>query len=150
MHASQPEGAGCRVRARRWTIALVALVVCSALGLAFAASASATSGTVTGTGSCLNERTGPGTGYSIITCISDGTSVGIACQTTGDTVTGPWGPTNIWDYIDYGNRGGQRRSRGRRAPRKEVDPHARIAAGWGRLQSPLAALDDRSRRPRRL
>ena len=28
------------------------------------------------------------------------------------------------------------------APRKEVDPHARIAAGRGRLQGPRAALDD--------
>ena len=106
MDAWQPERAGYRVRSRRWATALAAVVVCTALGLAFAAPASATSGTVTGTGSCLNERTGPGTGYSVITCISDGTSVGIACQTTGDTVTGPWGPTNIWDYIDYGNRGG--------------------------------------------
>src|SRR2546421_8049281 len=106
MDAWQPERAGCRVRSRRWATALAAVVVCTALGLAFAAPASATNGTVTGTGSCLNERTGPGTGYSVITCISDGTSVGIACQTTGDTVTGPWGPTNIWDYIDYGNRGG--------------------------------------------
>ena len=107
MDARQPDDTGRSTGAqRRRRIALGAVVACTALALAFAAAASATSGTVTGTGSCLNERTGPGTGYSVITCISDGTSVGIACQTTGDTVTGPWGPTNIWDYIDYGNRGG--------------------------------------------
>jgi surface antigen len=112
MDAPLPERAGAAVRPkpkprrRRSAAALVVALAGAALLLVFAASANATSGTISGTGSCLNERTGPGTGYSVITCIPDGTAVGIACQTTGTTVTGPWGATNIWDYIDYGNRGG--------------------------------------------
>lgn len=110
MEARHPAEAGAVLRpARTRRLALVlglVVLVATALALAFASPARATNGTITGTGSCLNERTGPGTGYSVITCIADSTVVGIACQTTGDTVNGNWGATNVWDYIDYGNRGG--------------------------------------------
>ena len=56
------------------------------------------SGTVHVNGS-LNVRSGPGTGFSIVGSVADGTVVAIYCQTTGTTVTGTYGTSNIWDRI---------------------------------------------------
>ncbi|MFE0575115.1 SH3 domain-containing protein [Streptomyces albogriseolus] len=50
----------------------------------------------------LNVRSGPGTGYSIVRVLSEGAWVRINCQTTGTTVTGPYGTSNIWDNISSG------------------------------------------------
>ena len=36
---------------------------------------------------------------SVVTSIPDGTIVTVSCQTTGDTVTGHLGTSNIWDRI---------------------------------------------------
>jgi uncharacterized protein YraI len=49
----------------------------------------ATSGTV-------NERSGPGTNYSLAGTIADGASIVIACQTSGTDVDG----TSVWDEIN--------------------------------------------------
>ncbi|MBC7271463.1 MAG: SH3 domain-containing protein [Streptomyces sp.] len=50
----------------------------------------------------LNVRSGPGTGYSIIRVLPEGTRVPIYCQTPGTRVTGPYGTSNIWDNISNG------------------------------------------------
>lgn len=59
-------------------------------------------GTVNTTSANLNVRSGPGTSYSIVGSLSDGTSVKISCQTTGTSVTGTYGTSNIWDKIGTG------------------------------------------------
>ena len=59
-------------------------------------------GTVNTTSADLNVRSGPGTSYSIVGSLSDGASVTISCQTTGTSVTGTYGTSNIWDKIGTG------------------------------------------------
>jgi uncharacterized protein YraI len=50
----------------------------------------------------LNVRSGPGTGYSIVRVLPEGSKVAIYCQTPGTTVSGPYGTSNIWDNISSG------------------------------------------------
>ncbi|TKT02076.1 SH3 domain-containing protein [Streptomyces lasalocidi] len=50
----------------------------------------------------LNVRSGPGTGYSIVRVLPEGSKVAIYCQTPGTTVSGPYGTSNIWDNIASG------------------------------------------------
>ncbi|MEV5932029.1 SH3 domain-containing protein [Streptomyces sp. NPDC093250] len=50
----------------------------------------------------LNVRSGPGTGYSIVKVLPEGSSVRINCQTPGTRVSGPYGTSNIWDNIGSG------------------------------------------------
>ncbi|NBM19732.1 SH3 domain-containing protein [Streptomyces sp. GC420] len=50
----------------------------------------------------VNVRSGPGTGYSIVKVLAEGSWVPIYCQTPGQTITGPYGTTNIWDNIASG------------------------------------------------
>ncbi|WP_043687974.1 SH3 domain-containing protein [Streptomyces xylophagus] len=50
----------------------------------------------------VNVRSGPGTGYTIVRVLPEGSQVPIYCQTPGTTVTGYYGTTNIWDNIDDG------------------------------------------------
>ena len=59
-------------------------------------------GTVNTAGAPLNVRSGPGTTYSIVGSVADGATVTIECQTTGTTVTGTYGTSNIWDRIGSG------------------------------------------------
>jgi uncharacterized protein YraI len=47
----------------------------------------------------LNVRSGPGTSYSIVRVLPEGSMVPIYCQTPGTSVTGPYGTSNIWDNI---------------------------------------------------
>ncbi|MEV0326568.1 peptidoglycan DD-metalloendopeptidase family protein [Micromonospora echinospora] len=65
-------------------------------------SGSSGSGTVNTSGTPLTVRSGPGTGYSSVGTVADGTRVTIQCQTTGTTVTGTYGTSNIWDRIGSG------------------------------------------------
>jgi hypothetical protein len=60
------------------------------------------SGTVNTAGDPLNVRSGPGTGYSVVGTVADGARVTVSCQTTGTTVTGTYGTSNIWDEIGTG------------------------------------------------
>ncbi|GAA1372807.1 hypothetical protein GCM10009661_35420 [Catellatospora chokoriensis] len=62
----------------------------------------AAQGTVNTAGSPLTVRSGPGTGYSSVGTVNDGATVAIQCQTTGTTVTGTYGTSNIWDRIGSG------------------------------------------------
>lgn len=50
----------------------------------------------------LNVRSGPGTSYSIVDVLPEGSKVAILCQTPGTTITGPYGTSNIWDCIASG------------------------------------------------
>src|SRR5919204_487674 len=89
--------------AARVALFLAPLLVTLAVVLAVPGVAEAATGTISWTGSCLNVRTGPGTGYGAITCLPDGTTINIDCQTAGDAVTGPYGSTTIWDHAsNYG------------------------------------------------
>lgn len=62
----------------------------------------AAQGTVNTAGSPLTVRSGPGTGYASVGTVNDGATVSIQCQTTGTTVTGTYGTSNIWDRIGSG------------------------------------------------
>ncbi|MFE5140962.1 SH3 domain-containing protein [Streptomyces fagopyri] len=53
-------------------------------------------------GSSLNVRSGPGTHYSVVRTLPAGSSVPIYCQCPGETVSGYYGTTNIWDNIANG------------------------------------------------
>ncbi|MBQ0893505.1 peptidoglycan DD-metalloendopeptidase family protein [Micromonospora purpureochromogenes] len=67
-----------------------------------ACSGGTASGTVNTAGADLTVRSGPGTGYSAVGSVADGTRVTIYCQTTGTTVTGTYGTSSIWDRIGSG------------------------------------------------
>lgn len=50
----------------------------------------------------LNVRSGPGTNYRLVKILPYGASVPINCQKAGETITGPYGTTNLWDNIANG------------------------------------------------
>ncbi|GGU30616.1 peptidase [Streptomyces lavendofoliae] len=50
----------------------------------------------------VNVRSGPGTGYSLVKVLPEGVRVPINCQKPGQTVTGPYGTTALWDNIANG------------------------------------------------
>lgn len=51
----------------------------------------------------LNVRSGPGTNYSIVRVLSEGARVPVYCQRPGETISGPYGTTNLWDNIADGD-----------------------------------------------
>ncbi|MEU8529652.1 MULTISPECIES: SH3 domain-containing protein [Streptomyces] len=53
-------------------------------------------------GTRVNVRSGPGTKYRIVRSLPPGSYVNVYCQTPGETITGPYGTTNIWDNIANG------------------------------------------------
>ncbi|MEU8982526.1 peptidase [Streptomyces sp. NPDC058467] len=50
----------------------------------------------------VNVRSGPGTHFSIVRTLPAGSRVPIYCQCPGETVSGPYGTTKIWDNISNG------------------------------------------------
>ncbi|TQE15707.1 SH3 domain-containing protein [Streptomyces ipomoeae] len=50
----------------------------------------------------LNVRSGPSTSYGIVRVLPEGSKVPIFCQTPGQTISGPYGTTNLWDNIADG------------------------------------------------
>jgi uncharacterized protein YraI len=48
----------------------------------------------------LNVRSGPSTSYSIVQVLAAHTLVHLQCQTPGQSVTGTYGTTTIWDKLD--------------------------------------------------
>lgn len=50
---------------------------------------------------CANERSGPSTGYGVVTCVGNGAAVNIACQIMGAAPSGS--AYAIWDRLDNGN-----------------------------------------------
>lgn len=63
---------------------------------------SGVSGLVNTGGSNLNVRSGPGTSYSIVGTVADGTFVKITCQISGTSVTGTYGTSSWWDKLSTG------------------------------------------------
>ncbi|MCP2168391.1 peptidoglycan DD-metalloendopeptidase family protein [Goodfellowiella coeruleoviolacea] len=60
-------------------------------------------GTVqTDSGAAVTVRSGPGTSYSAVGSVASGTAVTISCQVKGETVTGKYGTTALWDKIGTG------------------------------------------------
>ena len=82
----------------------VAVASLAGLGIAggIAVAADAATGTIKTSGANLTVRKGPGTGYAAVGTIAKGTKVTISCQTTGSTVKGTYGTSNIWDKIGTG------------------------------------------------
>lgn len=59
-------------------------------------------GRINTAGAPLTVRSGPGTGYAAIGSIADGTHVTIYCQKLGQSITGTYGTTRLWDKIGNG------------------------------------------------
>jgi uncharacterized protein YraI len=72
------------------------------MGSAATANAATVQTYPTAPGIRLNVRSGPGTNYTIVRQLPEGTKVPIFCQTPGTTVSGYYGTSNIWDNIDSG------------------------------------------------
>lgn len=71
-----------------------------ALGLALAPAADAATGTVhTRSGSPLTIRSGPHVSGRAVGSLRNGTSFTIDCQTYGDTVSGKYGTSRLWDHV---------------------------------------------------
>ncbi|WP_226467778.1 M23 family metallopeptidase [Luteimonas panaciterrae] len=67
-----------------------------------ACSSGTASGTVNTSGANLNVRSGPSTTYSIVGSLADGAQVTIYCQIAGQSVTGTYGTSNLWNRIGTG------------------------------------------------
>ncbi|GGP40668.1 M23 family metallopeptidase [Saccharothrix coeruleofusca] len=59
-----------------------------------------TVGTDSGTG--VTIRSGPGTQYAAVGAVADGETVTISCQAEGESITGKYGTTVLWDKIGPG------------------------------------------------
>jgi hypothetical protein len=67
------------------------------------ACSSGVTGTVgTDSGAAVTIRSGPGTQYSSVGSVASGATVTISCQTRGETITGKYGTTALWDKIGAG------------------------------------------------
>ncbi|WP_207127451.1 NlpC/P60 family protein [Actinocatenispora comari] len=87
---------------RRWARVAVAIAGGAMLALvSFAGPASAAaSGTVhTDSGVSVTVRSGPHTSDSAVGSVANGETISIDCQTYGDTVTGKYGTSNVWDHV---------------------------------------------------
>ncbi|GAA4203329.1 SH3 domain-containing protein [Actinocatenispora rupis] len=61
---------------------------------------SSATGTVkTTSGASLNVRSGPHTSSTVVGSVANGATVTITCQTQGDSVSGTYGTTTLWDKI---------------------------------------------------
>ncbi|MEH6420742.1 peptidoglycan DD-metalloendopeptidase family protein [Pseudomonas sp. CGJS7] len=56
-------------------------------------------GTVNTYGADVNVRSGPGTSYSVVGSVASGTNVKIRCQKTGESISGTYGTSNVWNNI---------------------------------------------------
>lgn len=95
-----------RRRGSRLTAVVAALATAGGTMFAAADVASAT-----GTGRiiaspCLTLRGGASTSAAAVACIPYNTTVGIDCTTSGDSITGPYGATSLWDHTSYGGQSG--------------------------------------------
>ncbi|MET7389722.1 peptidase [Streptomyces sp. NPDC005529] len=50
----------------------------------------------------VNVRSGPGTHFSIVRTLPAGSRIPIYCQCPGESVSGPYGASKIWDNISNG------------------------------------------------
>jgi uncharacterized protein YraI len=89
-----------RRRFVRRTAITASAVTCVLAGTAGVANAA--TGTVHTSGAALTVRAAPGTSYDAWESKANGATVTITCQTTGTTVTGTYGTSNIWDMLADG------------------------------------------------
>nr|WP_093875489.1 peptidase [Streptomyces sp. TLI_105] len=76
----------------------------AALGLVLAAAGSSSAVTYypVAPGYKVNVRSGPSTQYAIVRTLPLDAKVPIYCQKYGETISGPYGTTDIWDNIAPG------------------------------------------------
>ncbi len=60
------------------------------------------SGTVRTSGIDLNVRSGPSTNYAIVGSLANGAAVTIYCQIRGESITGTYGTSTLWNRIGSG------------------------------------------------
>ncbi len=65
-------------------------------------SSGAATGTVRTSGANLNVRSGPSTDHAIVDSLANGTTVTIQCQTRGESITGTYGTSTLWNRIGSG------------------------------------------------
>lgn len=53
-------------------------------------------------GTTLNKRSGPGTGYAVVGTVADGATVTVSCSRNGTTHTGRYGSTALWNRLSDG------------------------------------------------
>lgn len=53
----------------------------------------------TSSGTAINVRSGPSTSYPIMTTVPSGSRQAFYCYKVGQTVTGLYGTSNIWDQV---------------------------------------------------
>ncbi|MDG4785287.1 peptidoglycan DD-metalloendopeptidase family protein [Micromonospora sp. WMMD1102] len=53
-------------------------------------------------GGTLTKRSGPGTGYSVLGSVGDGTTVTVSCSANGTSHTGRYGTTALWNRLSDG------------------------------------------------
>ncbi|TVT18322.1 hypothetical protein FNH05_35585 [Amycolatopsis rhizosphaerae] len=92
------------MRSRTLKRMAAAIAMTAAAVLAGAAPALAAAGTVhTDSGLPLTVRAAPSTSASAVGSVANGTAVTIGCQSNGETVTGKYGTSDIWDYLPASN-----------------------------------------------
>lgn len=85
---------------RRLTVVLaVTAMLLSGFGGAMSSAWASATGTVNTAGAALTVRSGPHVGSTAVGSVADGASITIDCQTYGDTVTGTYGTSNVWDHV---------------------------------------------------
>ena len=89
-------------KGRFFSVITAAALGAAPLMMLAAPAADASTGTVITVGEILNVRSGPGTSYSVIGSLAPGAAVSFQCYEHGTTVTGPYGPEDIWDQLDSG------------------------------------------------
>lgn len=83
-------------------VALMAAAVTTTLLVAPSAASASITGTVNTSGSPLTVRAAESSGYDAWTTVADGAKVTILCQTPGQSVTGTYGTSVIWDMLSNG------------------------------------------------
>lgn len=86
-------------RRRVALVASAAALAVAVVGAGTGAAWAAASGRVNTAGAPLNVRSTPHTSSTVVGSLADGASISIDCQTYGDTVSGTYGTTNIWDHV---------------------------------------------------
>lgn len=91
--------------ARRLSAGAAALLLTFTGLVAGAAPAAAASGTVVAD-PCLNIRSSAATGSSALACAPYGTSLTVECVVRGQSVTGPYSTSTLWNRVSYGGATG--------------------------------------------
>jgi surface antigen len=83
---------------------VLTVIVAGLIGLSVPAYASGTGRIIIQP--CLNLRQGPNGSTALIGCVPYNTTITIDCTANGNSVTGPYGATTLWDHTTYNNKAG--------------------------------------------